>query len=427
MLITEILTVVVLIAINGLLAMSELAVVSSRASRLKAMVAQKVRGSRRALALSEDPGRFLSTVQIGITLIGILAGAFSGATIGDRFTEWLLLRGWSEAVAAPLAVGVVVTVITYFSLIVGELVPKQIALRRPEIVACAVAPAMTHFARFSFPLVWLLDHSSKLLLTILGQRSVAQSTVSEEEIRTLVAEAESSGILTSEERSMISGVMRLGDRPVRAVMTPRLQVDYINLADGDSTNRKRILESPHSRLPVCDGSLDIVIGVIQAKDVADAYLSGATTSDLRSLVRTAPIVPETMDAHDIVAVLKEATVHICLVHDEYGHFEGVVTSADILESIVGDFRSAAGEPTPDIVERADGSALVEGSMPADEFAEAFHIPLPGNRNYHTMAGFIMTLFGKIPKTGDWIEAHGCKFEVVDLDGRRIDKVLVTKL
>jgi putative hemolysin len=427
MLITEILIVVALITVNGLLAMSELAVVSSRTSRLKAMAAQKVRGARRALALADDPGRFLSTVQIGITLIGILAGAFSGATIGDRFTNWLLTQGMSEAIAAPLAVGVVVSIITYFSLIVGELVPKQIALRRPEVVACAVAPAMTHFARISFPLVWLLDQSSKILLTILGQRSVAESTVSEEEIRTLVAEAESSGILTSEERSMISGVMRLGDRPVRAVMTPRLQVDYIDLANGDAANRARILKSEHSRLPVCDGSLDIVIGVLQAKDVADAYLKGSTASDLRGLVRTAPIVPETMDAHDIVAVLKESTVHICLVHDEYGHFEGVVTSADILESIVGDFRSAAGEPAPDIVEREDGSALVEGSMPADEFAEAFHITLPANRDYHTMAGFLLTVFGRIPKTGDCIEAHGCKFEIIDLDGRRIDKVLVTKL
>ena len=427
MLITEILTVVALITVNGLLAMSELAVVSSRTSRLKAMAAQRVRGARRALALAENPGRFLSTVQIGITLIGILAGAFSGATIGDRFTEWLLSKGMSESLAAPLAVGVVVSIITYFSLIIGELVPKQIALRRPEIVACAVAPAMTHFARISFPLVWLLDQSSKILLTILGQRSVAESTISEEEIRTLVAEAESSGILTSEERSMISGVMRLGDRPVRAVMTPRLQVDYIDLADGDAANRTRILKSEHSRLPVCDGSLDIVIGVLQAKDVADAYLKGTSASDLRALVRTAPIVPETMDAHDIVAVLKESTVHICLVHDEYGNFEGIVTSADILESIVGDFRSGAGESPPDIVEREDGSALVEGSMPADEFAEAFHITLPANRDYHTMAGFLLTVFGRIPKTGDCIEAHGCKFEIIDLDGRRIDKVLVTKL
>jgi putative hemolysin len=286
---------------------------------------------------------------------------------------------------------------------------------------------MTVFARFSFPLVWLLDQSSKALLSILGQRSVAESTVSEEEIRTLVAEAESSGILTAEERSMISGVMRLGDRPVRAVMTPRLQVDYIDLSDDTETNRKRILDSPHSRLPVCDGSLDIVIGVLQAKDVADECLKGEVATDWRALVRTAPIIPETMDAHDVVAVLKESSVHIGLVHDEYGHFEGVVTSADILESIVGEFRSGSDEPAPDIVERADGSALVEGSMPADEFAEAFHITLPGNRDYHTVAGYMLTLFRKLPSVGESVEAHGCKFEIVDLDGRRIDKILVTKL
>jgi putative hemolysin len=379
------------------------------------------------LLLAENPGRFLSTVQIGITLIGILAGAFSGATIGDRFTNWLLAEGVPRNMAAPLAVGIVVTIITYFSLIVGELVPKQIALRRPEIIACAVAPAMMHFARISFPLVWLLDQSSKLMLAILGQRSVTESSVSEEEIRTLVAEAESSGILTAEERSMISGVMRLGDRPVRAVMTPRLQVDHINLANDDAANRARILNSQHSRLPVCDGSLDIVIGVIQAKDIADEYLKGNAAPDLRALVQAAPIVPETMDAHDVVTVLKESSIHMGLVHDEYGNFEGVVTSADILESIVGDFRSDNGESVRNIIEREDGSALVEGSMPADEFAEAFHITLAASRDYHTVAGYMLTLFRKIPQTGECIEAHGCKFEIVDLDGRRIDKVLVTKL
>ena len=426
MLLTEILIVIALIAVNGVLAMSELAVVSSRASRLKAMVARKVRGSRRALALANDPGRFLSTVQTGITLIGILAGAFSGATIGDRFTAWLIDRNVSASFAAPIAVGTVVGIITYFSLIVGELVPKQIALRRPEAIACAVAPAMTQFARIVFPLVWLLDRSSKALLFLLRQRSVAESSVSEEEIRTLVAEAESSGILTPEERSMISGVMRLGDRPVRAVMTPRLQVDHIDLSDDAQTNRNRILASPHSRLAVCDGSLDIVIGVIQAKDVADEQLKGHEI-DLRKLVRTAPIVPETMDALDVVAILKESEIHIGLVHDEYGHFEGIVTSADILESIVGDFRSSSETADPNVVVREDGSSLVEGSMPADEFAEAFHIALPPGRDYHTVAGFMLTLFRKIPATGDHIEAHSCRFEIVDLDGRRIDKILVTKL
>ena len=426
MLITEILIVVALIAVNGLLAMSELAVVSSRASRLKAMATQKVRGARRAIMLTADPGRFLSTVQIGITLIGVLAGAFSGATLGERLAHWLIGRGVSEALAVPLSVGLVVTAITYFSLIIGELVPKQIALRRPEIIACAVAPAMTHFARFSFPLVWLLDKSSKAVLTLLRQRAVAESTVTEEEIRTLVAEAESSGILTPEERSMIAGVMRLGDRPVRAVMTPRLKVDYIDLADDAATIRRRIAESPHSRLPVCDGSLDVVIGVIQAKDVVDEQLKGGILN-LRPLVRTAPIVPETMDALEVVAVLRETSIHIGLVHDEYGHFEGVVTSTDILEAIVGEFGSATGAADANVVIRADGSALVEGSMPADEFAETFQIHLPPTRDYHTVAGFLLTLFRRIPNVGEVIEAHGCRFEIVDLDGRRIDKVLVTKL
>lgn len=426
MLITEILIVVALIAVNGVLAMSELAVVSSRQSRLKAMVARKVRGARRALVLAADPGRFLSTVQIGITLIGVLAGAFSGATLGDRLAAWLLTQGLSDAVALPLSVGLVVTAITYFSLIVGELVPKQIALRRPEIIACAVAPAMTHFARVSFPLVWLLDKSSKAVLILLRQRTVAESTVTEEEIRALVAEAESSGILTPEERAMIAGVMRLGDRPVRAVMTPRLKVDYIDLADDAQTIRRRIMESPHSRFPVCDGSLDVVIGVIQAKDVVDEQLKGGVLN-LRPLVREAPIIPETMDALDVVAILRETAIHIGLVHDEYGHFEGVVTSTDILESIVGDFHAEGVASDANIVNRADGSALVEGSMPADEFAEAFHIHLPVTRDYHTVAGFLLTLFRRIPKPGEHIEAHGCRFEIVDLDGRRIDKVLVTRL
>jgi putative hemolysin len=285
---------------------------------------------------------------------------------------------------------------------------------------------MTQFARIAFPLVWLLDRSSKLFLFILRQRAVASSSVSEEEIRTLVAEAESSGILTPEERSMISGVMRLGDRPVRAVMTPRLQVDYINLSDDAATNRERILASPHSRLPVCDGTLDVVIGVIQAKDLADEQLKG-NNIDLRKLVRTAPIVPETMGALDVVAILKKSQIDIGLVHDEYGHFEGIVTQADILESIVGDFRSASGGEDQNVVARADGSSLVEGAMPADEFADAFHIALPPGRDYHTVAGFMLTLFRKIPAIGDSVEAHGCRFEIVDLDGRRIDKILVTKL
>jgi putative hemolysin len=426
MLITELLIVTVLITINGLLSMSELAVVSSRPRRLKAMAERRIKGARRALALAADPGRFLSTVQIGITLIGILAGAFSGATLGIRLADWLIARGLSAAVAEPLSVALVVSAITYFSLIVGELVPKQIALRRPEVIACAVSPFMTYFSQVSFPLVWLLDQSSKALLVLLRQRAAAVHKVTEEEIKTLVAEAESTGLLTPEERAMISGVMRLGDRPVRAVMTPRMQVDAIDITKDAASVRKRIAQSPHSRLPAYEGSLDNVVGVIQAKDMLNVQLRG-DTFDLRRLVRAAPVVPDTMDALDIVETLKQSSVHIGLVHDEYGHFEGVVTAADILEAIVGEFRSEDGEVEPDMVARDDGSFLVAGAMPADEFAERFHIALPDGRDYHTVAGLLLTEFRRIPKTGETIEALGHRFEVVDLDGRRIDKLLVKRL
>ena len=426
MLVTEILIVVVLITINGLLALSELAVVSARPARLRNMVERRVNGARRALALAADPGRFLSTVQIGITLIGVLNGAFSGATLGDRLTDWLIAQGMEQDWAELLAVGLVVSAITYLSLIVGELVPKQIALRRPEVIACLIAPAMTHFSRISFPLVWLLDQSSKVVLALMGQRAVPETKVTEEEIKMLVAEAESTGILTPEERAMIAGVMRLGDRPVRAVMTPRMQVVCVDISKDSDAVRRQVAKSRHSRMPACEGSLDNIVGVIQAKDLLDAIREGRAL-DVRRLVRAAPIIPDTMDALDVVEVLKHSSVHMGLVHDEYGHFEGVVTASDILEAIVGEFRSEEGEPEPDVVTREDGSHLVAGAMPADEFAERFHIELPQARDYHTLAGLLLSEFRRIPRTGECIEAFGHAFEVVDLDGRRIDKVLVKRL
>ena len=424
--IVDVVIVLVLIAVNGLLAMSELAVVSARPSRLKAMANRGVRGSRRALALASNPGRFLSTVQIGITLIGILAGAFSGATIGDRLDDWLIKQGMPEDAAEFVAVGLVVTVITYLSLIAGELVPKQLALSRAEDIACLVAPAMTVLARVSFPLVWVLDQSSKVLLAILRHRKTSETRVTEEEIKMLVAEAESTGILTSEERSMIAGVMRLGDRPVRALMTPRLQIDYVDLTDEPAAIRRRLRQSPHSRLPACEGSLENVLGVVQAKQILDEHLEGKEL-DLRALVRSAPVIPDTMDALDVLAVLKESQVHMGLVHDEYGHFEGVVTPSDIMEAIVGEFRSEKASAEPDFVLRDDGSYLVAGAMPVDEFAEKADVFLPEKRDYHTVGGLLLSLFRKIPATGDVVEAHGFRFEIMDLDGRRIDKVLVTRI
>jgi putative hemolysin len=415
--------VTVLIVINGLLAMSELAIVSSRPARLAALVEKGVKGSRRALALASDPGKFLSTVQIGITLVGVLSGAFSGATLGARASEWLAGFGLSQTVSNAIGVGAVVTLITYASLIIGELVPKQIALRDPEAVAVKVAPAMVVLAKISLPLVWVLDRSGKGLLWLLGQRGEAGEKVSEEEIRTLVVEAENAGVLEPGEKEMIAGVMRLGDLPVGAVMTPRHEVSMINLSDPPEAIRLAFKQGSHSRLPVFDG--EETLGIVQAKDMLDVYLSGEVP-DVGKLVREAPVIPETVDARDVVAILRESPVHMGLVHDEYGTFQGVVTNADILESIVGSFHTEEGPAEPAFVKRDDGSFLISGWMPALEFAALLDISLPASRPYQTCAGYLLEKFGAIPEAGQSISADGWRFEIVDLDGRRIDKVLAKK-
>jgi putative hemolysin len=422
----ELAIVVALILVNGLLALAELAIVSSRRSRLQALVDREVVGSRRALALATDPGRFLSTVQVGITLVGVLSGAFSGATLGQRLAEWFVDLGLRMSVAEALGVGLVVTVITYFSLVIGELVPKQIALRNPERIAVQVAPAMTALARIGSPIVSFLDISGRAVLRALGYGPQPEHRVTDEEIKTLIAEAETAGVIEPSERAMIAGVMRLGDRPVRAVMTPRRDVDMIDLtADADEI-RRTIVESVHSRLPVHAGTRDEIVGVVQAKDLLDAFLRGERP-DLQAHMRPAPTVPDTADALDVLGVIKGSAVHMALVHDEYGQFEGVVTNADILEAIVGDFRTEEGLPEPEAVQRDDGSWLISGSMPADEMAERLSIALPPGRGYHTAAGFALGQFGHLPAVGESFDSQRWRFEVVDLDGRRIDKILARRI
>jgi putative hemolysin len=425
MLTLELLLILVLILVNGLLAMSELAIVSSRPPRLKALAERGVRGARRALALVSEPGRFLSTVQIGITLVGILAGAISGATLAARLEATLLDAGLAARFAEPLAFGAVVTAVTYVSLVLGELVPKQLALRKAERLACRLAPAMTLLAQASSPFVWLLNTSGDLVLTLLGQRHSIAPRVTDEEIRTLVAEAESVGVIEPQERSMIAGVMRLGDRRIRAVMTPRREVDSLDLADDLQLMRKKILASPHSRLVVTDGSPDKVLGVIQAKDLLDAYLRRRKFAP-QKYVKPAPIIPETMDALEVVELLKSSAVHLALVHDEYGHFQGLVTSADILETIVGAFQTEEGPPEKHIIRRDDGSLLVSGNTPVEELADALGLVLPDGREFHTAAGFALDRLQHIPEVGEQFTEQSWCFEVVDLDGRRIDKMLVTQ-
>jgi putative hemolysin len=422
----ELAIVAFLIVLNGLFSLSELAIVSSRKARLKTMAEAGRAGAATALALTEDPGRFLSTVQIGITLVGILAGAYSGAALGDRLSDILIGYGLSEGVAEPLGYGLVVAIITYLSVVIGELVPKNLALGNTEAIACAVAPMMALVSKVAAPVVWLLDASTRLVFRLLGRSTGSDSAVTEEEIRTIVAEAETAGVIETDERKMISGVLRLGDRAVRGVMTPRTDVDWIDLDDAEFDIREILINSPHSRLPVADGHPDNMLGVIQARELLAASLRDEPL-DIRKHIRKAPIIPDTLDALDALEVLRQAEVPMALVHDEYGHFDGVVTPADILDAIAGAFRSDEGEAEPEAVQREDGSWLLAGWMPADEMAEQLGITLPERRNYETVAGLVIGELQHLPNAGEAVETLGWRFEVVDLDGRRIDKVLASRI
>ncbi len=405
--------------------MSELAVVSSRPARLKVMADQGSTGARIAQRLSDEPGRFLSTVQIGITLVGVLSGAFSGATLGLRLTAWLEAQGLSEAAADALGVGAVVVVITYLSLVVGELVPKQVALRDPERIAARVAPAMLALSRIAAPLVWILDMSGKAILRLAGSRDDQDEAVTEEEVKTIIAEAESAGVLETEERDMIAGVMRLADRTARALMTPRRDVEMLRLDDDAEVTRQLVRTTRRSRLPVQDGDADTIVGVVRVKDIAEA-LADDPTADLRSRINKAPIVTDNSRALDVLKAIRASTMHMALVFDEYGHFEGIITSGDFLEAITGTFQET-GTDEPAIVTRADGSWLVSGWMPIDEFADATGFPAERRGDYKTVAGLVLGSLNRLPEIGERFDVGAWHFEVVDLDGRRIDKVLVSRL
>ncbi len=423
----ELIIALVLIALNGLFSLSELAVVSARKVRLQTMADQGRAGAATALKLAEDPGRFLSTVQIGITLVGILAGAFSGAALSQSFDE--VLEGWGvpTRVAEPLAYVLVIGFITYLSVIIGELVPKHLALKNPEGIACAVAPLMAVVSKVAAPVVILLDASTKLLFRVFGFSTESANSVTEEEVRTIVAEAEASGAIETDERNMIAGVLRLGDRAVRGVMTPRTDVQWIDLDDDEFEITERLISTVHSRLPVGEGSPDNMIGVVQVRELVPALLRGESL-DIRAQVRQAPVIPDTVDALDALNVLRQSEVPMALVHDEYGHFDGILTPADILDAIAGAFRSDEGaKAEPEAVQREDGSWLLAGWMPADEMADALKVTLPERRDYETVAGLVIGELQHLPATGEVVEAHGWRFEVIDMDGRRVDKVLASRV
>lgn len=418
----ELALVIVLTLTNGLLAMSELAIVSARATRLKVLAEKGSRGARMALSLQENPGRFLSAVQIGITLVGILAGAVSGATLGARLTQWLQASGVPERFAGTLGVGLVVAGITYLSLILGELVPKQIALKKAEDVAVRVAPMMVIIARVTTPLVWLLDISGRAVLAVLGQSGESDRAITDEEVKMTIAEAKSAGVIEHGESEMIAGVMRTADRSVRAIMTPRRDLEILDLSRGPAVARALAQKTRHSRLPVQDGGPDDIVGVISVRDVL-TYTS--SSGPLSALVQPAPAVLDISSAMSLIERMRHEVVHMMLVFDEHGHFEGIVTAMDLLETITGSLADESGDE-PALSERADGSWFVAGWMPADEFADRLGLTLPEDGDFQTVAGFALDRFGRIPAVGDSFEYDGWVVEVADLDGMRIDQLLVRR-
>ncbi|WP_137112901.1 hemolysin family protein [Rhodobacter sp. SY28-1] len=420
---TEILVILALIVLNGVLAMSELAIVSARPGRLKSLEG-KSRGARMALRLAENPGRFLSTVQIGITAVGVLSGALSGATLGLRLQQWLQGQGMDPDWASTLGVGGVVVAITYVSLIVGELVPKQLALRDAEAVAIRVAPAMTFLSVIGAPLVWFLDRSGRVLLWLLGQRGESENRVTEEEVHVLLAEAHEGGVLETEEREMITGVMRLSDRTARALMTPRHEVEMLPLDATGAEAVAAIRKVARPRMPVANAEGDVV-GIVLLSDAFQA-VSRRETLDIKALVREVPVVSDRAEALDVLEILQKADHHLALVYDEYGHFEGIITTTDVLEAITGAI-AASDSDEPAMVMREDGSHLVAGWMPVDEFCDRLGLPRDLAGEYDTVAGLVLHQLGQIPDLGAHFTAEGYRFEVIDLDGRRIDKVLVSQV
>ena len=419
--------VIALVAMNGVLSMSELAIVSSREARLKGLAKNGSRGAQAALDLASEPGRFLSTVQIGITLTGILAGAYSGASLGQPVAQRLALLGLEPETARTVGFTLVIVAITYASLVIGEIVPKQFALRSPEPIAVVVSRPMGWLSKLTAPLVWLLDHTSALIFRALGLDRESKNAVTAEELHLVVAEAQNAGVLEESERAIISGIVRLADRPVREVMTPRTDVDWIDVNANPDEIRAALAETSHSRIPVAEGSVENIVGVIRTRDLLDAALNGRPL-DLRALSRRAPVIPDLMDAMDALAVLRGAEVPLALVHDEYGHFDGIVTPGSLLAALAGAFAHDIDEDTdPPLVERDDGSWLVSGAANADLLVDRLGVRLPQDRDFSTVAGFALSVLKHLPETGERFRHDGWSFEVVDMDGRKIDKLLVSRV
>ncbi|MFM2062442.1 MAG: hypothetical protein RLZZ507_2112 [Cyanobacteriota bacterium] len=422
----EILIILALIFANGVFSMSEMAIVSARKVRLQQLANQGNLNAQAALQLAESPNHFLSLVQVGITLINILNGVFGGATIAQRLEKYVQLVPFLADYSQPIAFGVVVLVITYLSLIIGELVPKRLALNKPERIAASVAIPMRALATLASPVVHLLSLSTETVLRILGITPSDEPQVTEEEIKILIEQGTEAGTFEEAEQDMVERVFRLGDRPVSSLMTPRPDIVWLDLEDSPEENRQKMSASSYSRYPVCQEGLDHVLGVIPVTDLLARSLRNEPF-DLTIGLRQPIFVPESTRGLKVLELFKQTITHMALVVDEYGVIQGLVTLNDIMGEIVGDVPAQPGQEEPQAVQREDGSWLVDGMLPVEEFFELFgleEIDVEEIGSFQTLGGLVITHLGRIPSAADHFEWEGMRIEVMDMDGNRVDKVLV---
>ncbi len=425
----EILIILLLIVANGLFSGAEIAIVSARRHRLQQLGEKGSRSARVALRLADSPNEFLSTVQIGITLIGILSGAVGGATVARRLAPLLdqvpLLAPYSEG----LSFGLVVAAITFLSVVIGELVPKRLALASPEQLACAMAPTMRWLSRVSAPVVHLLSQSTDVLLKLLGVSASNEPDITEDEIKAMIRQGADSGVFEEVEHDMVQRVLRLGDRTIKTLMTPRTDICWLDVEEPLEDSLQEVLESTHSRFPVGKGSLDDCLGVVRVRNLLSAKISGQPIN-LEELMQPPLFVAESTRALSVLEQFKRSGIHIALVTDEFGGVEGLVTLNDLMEGIVGDLPSVDDEEEPLVVTREDGSWLVDAGLDLDAFTELIDHDIFGidqEGRYHTLAGFVMHVLERIPREADHFEWQGYRFEVMDMDGKRVDKLLVTPI
>ncbi|HEV7231534.1 MAG TPA: hemolysin family protein [Bacteroidia bacterium] len=424
----QLLIIALLLLINGFFCMSEIAIVSSRKSRLEEDAKQGDSRARMALSLANSPNRFLGTVQTGITLISILTGVYGERSMSEILSNKLATIPQLAHYAHPLAFGLVIVFITLVTLLFGELIPKRIGLLNPEAIAKATAGPMTIISLVMRPFVWLLGHSTDLFIRAFRISRSDDSKVTEEEIKALVAEGATSGSIEEVEQDIVENVFQLGDRKIGSLMTNRMDVVWLDVRDDADSNRKKIIDSVHSSFPLCDGELDKIIGIVFIKDLLKTNFL-LSPSNLRAITRAPLYLPENMRAWKVLERFKESGTHFAVVIDEFGSIEGLVTMNDLLEAIVGDLASASDTPS-EIVKREDGTALVDGLLPFQEFLQYFEVPPIDPNEYsgfHTLGGLILHIAKRIPKTGDIFLWMNYSFEILDMDGRRIDKILVKKM